>query len=106
MIFNFIDNSAVVLAAFEEQKKTGLNAIGEVAINYAKEETPVDTGRLRSSEDFAVRGDDVYIGTNVEYAPYIEFGHHSYPGVHYLRNAATNHSEQYKAIMKAALKGS
>ena len=48
--------------------------------------------------------DSVYIGTNVEYAPFIEFGHHSYAGVHFLRDAAANHSEEYKAILEESLK--
>lgn len=48
--------------------------------------------------------DSVYIGTNVEYAPYIEFGHHSYPAVHYLKNAAGNHSEEYRNILEESLK--
>lgn len=48
--------------------------------------------------------DSVYIGTNVEYAPFICFGHHSYAGVHFLRDAAANHSEEYKAILEESLK--
>lgn len=100
-----IDNSSEVLSAFEAQKERGLNTIGEVAIGYAKGDTPVDTGRLRSSEDFAVEGNDVYIGTNVEYAPYVEFGHHSYQGAHFLKNAAANHGDEYRAIMEASLRG-
>ena len=99
-----IDNSAEVLRAFESQKKRGLMAIGETAVGYAKEATPVDTGRLRNSEDYAVDGNDVYIGTNVEYAPYIEFGHGNYAGVHYLKNAAANHGDEYRNIMETSLK--
>lgn len=34
----------------------------------------VDTGRLRSSYDFQTGPDYVDIGSNVEYAPYLEFG--------------------------------
>lgn len=104
MNFRMVDNSDKILAAFESQKKRGLMAIGEAAVGHAKEDTPVDTGRLRNSEDYAVEGNDVYIGTNVEYAPYIEFGHGNYSGVHFLKNAASNHGAEYKNIMKASLK--
>lgn len=46
--------------------------------NRARELAPVDTGRLRSSITHK-RGKDrlgpyVKVGTNVEYAPYVEFG--------------------------------
>lgn len=52
----------------------------------------------------------VYIGTNVEYAPYVEYGHQQYggeghvPAKPFLRPAASQHNEEYKRIMEAALK--
>jgi phage gpG-like protein len=66
----------------------------------------VDTGRLRNSISHEVVENDVYIGTNVEYAPYVEYGEykHTTGKNHFLRDAATNHSEHYKKIMEAALK--
>ena len=35
---------------------------------------PFDTGRLRDSINTAVGRDEVIVGTNVEYAPYVEYG--------------------------------
>ena len=104
MTFEFIDNSAEVLKAFELQKKRGAMTIGETAVGYAKNDTPVDTGRLRNSEDYKVEEDGVYIGTNVEYAPYMEYGRSGYTGQHMLKNAAANHSAEYKNIMETSLK--
>lgn len=46
----------------------------------------------------------VYIGTNVEYAPYVEQGARGRAGVHMLQRAATEHSAEYKRIMEDALK--
>lgn len=44
----------------------------------AKRLAPVDTGRLRASIAQEIGGDDdglvARVGTNVEYAPYLEFG--------------------------------
>ena len=48
----------------------------------------------------------MYIGTNVEYAPYVEYGDnatHKTGGAHFLRDAAAEHGEHYKQIMEAAL---
>jgi len=36
--------------------------------------TPVDTGRLRSSTTLQFIGDTAKIGTNVQYAQYVEYG--------------------------------
>lgn len=62
------DNSGDILRELENKKAAALEAIGITAEAYAKLKTPVDTGRLRSSMTHSVKGDDVYIGTNVEYA--------------------------------------
>lgn len=91
---------------FDAAVKRGLEACGMVAETYAKQGAPVDTGRLRNSIAHAVVESEkaAYIGTNVEYAPFVEFGHHSYAGAHFLRDAAANHSEEYKAIIEESLK--
>lgn len=69
-----VDNRDKVLEATHEQVEKALEAIGLQAEGYVAMLTPVDTGRLRDSITHEVKGDTVYIGTNVEYAPYIEFG--------------------------------
>ena len=104
----FTDKSAEVLAAMRQQVLLGLEMMGQEAEGYAKDECPVDTGRLRNSIAHAVEGseDTVYIGTNVEYAPYVEYGDykHTTGKNHFLRDAAANHGDHYKALMEAALK--
>ena len=51
------------------------------------------------------KGSDVYIGTNVEYAPGIELGTHRSAGaVHFLQDAATNHTDEYKKLMEDSMK--
>lgn len=42
--------------------------------NDAKKNCPVDTGQLRQSITHEVEGNTGVIGTNVEYAPYVEYG--------------------------------
>lgn len=42
--------------------------------NDAKINAPVDTGMLRNSISHRIEGDTGIIGTNQEYAPYVEFG--------------------------------
>ena len=83
-----------------------LEKIGLVAERYAKEYAPVDTGRLRNSISHEVASDEgaVYIGTNVEYAPYQEFGTRYQSGTPFLRPAVENHLDEYKAIVENELK--
>ena len=51
------------------------------------------------------KGSGVYIGTNVEYATGIELGTHRSAGaVHFLQDAATNHSDEYKRLMEDSMK--
>ena len=64
----------------------------------------VDTGRLRNSISHTVDDEAAYIGTNVEYAPYVELGARGRQGVHMLQRAATEHADEYKQIMEDAMK--
>ena len=90
----------------------GLKKIGMRAVTYAKRLCPVDTGRLRNSITSYVSGDDVFIGSNVEYAKYVECGtgQQSLVGGNpllrgmkprpFLRPAATEHGKEYGEILK------
>lgn len=92
--------------ALESQIEQALIAIGMTAETYAKENCPVDTGRLRNSITHEVEMGDksAIIGTNVEYAAFVELGTSKMKARPYLRPAAESHSEEYKALVEAALK--
>ena len=104
MSYTYKDNTDEVLAALERAKKRGLEAIGLTAEGHAKKETPVDTGRLRNSISHETDDEAAYIGTNVEYAPYVELGARGRKGVHMLQRAASEHTDEYKRIMEDAMK--
>lgn len=97
------DNSGYFLAALPEQIAIALEAIGLTAEGYAKDLCPVDTGRLRNSISHARDDEAAYIGSNVEYAPYIELGTSRMKERPFLRPAASDHAEEYKQIAYAAL---
>lgn len=85
MGFKITDNSDKVMSAKETATKMALEAIGIRVEKYAKALCPVGTvestgkkgyrgGTLRNSITHEVDEDVVTIGSNVEYAPYIELG--------------------------------
>lgn len=102
----FTDNSDDVLGALIAARAQALEAIGMMAESYAKDDCPVDTGRLRNSITHAVENEEqaVYIGTNVEYGKFIELGTSRMRAKPYLKPAASHHSAEYKAIAESALK--
>lgn len=99
----FRDNSDEVLELSEKAKHRGLEAIGLTAEGHAKKITPVDTGRLRNSVSHATDDEAAYIGTNVEYAPYVELGTRGRQGKHMLQRAASEHADEYKQLMKGSM---
>lgn len=103
MKVEYTDNSEQVLSAMEKAKKRGLEAIGLTAEGHAKKITPVDTGRLRNSVSHATDDEAAYIGTNVEYAPYVELGTRGRQGKHMLQRAASEHADEYKQLMKGSM---
>ena len=79
----FEDNSDEVLKAFEDAWSGGLERIGLQAEGYAKDLCPVDTGALRNSISHKVDESEraVYVGSNNQYAAYVELGTgRYYPG--------------------------
>ncbi len=104
MIYTYKDNTDEVLSALKKAKKRGLEAIGLVAEGHAKKITPVDTGRLRNSISHTADDDAAYIGTNVEYAPYVELGSPTIKAHHMLQKAATEHTDEYKRLMEDSMK--
>jgi len=95
----FKDYSDQILKATKEQVKATLEAWGMLGESFAKQETPVDTGRLRNSITHETQGDFAVIGTNVEYAEPVEYNEkakHTVGNAHFMRNAVTQHNDEYK----------
>lgn len=102
--FELIDHSDEVIDEMKKTMERALEKIGMVGEAYAKEECPVDTGTLRDSISHAVDDNTAIIGTNVEYAPYVELGTSKMDAQPYLRPAVENHIKEYKEIAKGELK--
>lgn len=102
------DNTEEASQGIQRAIDRALEEIGLAAEGYAKRACPVDTGNLRNSITHAVESADnaVYIGTNVEYAPYVELGTSRQKAQPFLRPAASEHGAQYRQVLKKALGGS
>lgn len=84
-----------------------LEAIGIQAEGDVSMLAPVDTGRLRASITHETRPEEesVYIGTNVEYAAYVEYGTKKMKAQPYLKPGIMNNLDSYKQIAQQELKG-
>ena len=104
-----VDNSQAVLDALTTNLVKGLQMCGLVGEAHAKALCPVDTGRLRNSISHAhdISKKEAQIGTNVEYAPYVELGTRKpkREPKYFLKHAAEDHTDEYKSILENALKG-
>lgn len=100
------DNALAIVNAMDQALARALEEVGLVAEGYAKKACPVDTGRLRNSITHQVRPSEksVYIGTNVEYAPYVELSTSRTKAQPFLRPAAKDHEGTYKKIFEKNLK--
>ena len=104
MSISITDNSGAILTLLNKAKANGLEAIGLAAEGHAKKLCPVDTGTLRNSITHTYDSKFAYIGTNVEYAPYVENGTSKMKARPFLKPAATEHGEEYKKLMEDSLK--
>jgi HK97 gp10 family phage protein len=104
------NNAEQIAGAIKTSLAAALEEVGLAAEGFAKkkltENHSVDTGRLRNSVTHAIDmgGEAVYIGTNVEYAPYVELGTSRSEEKPYLRPAAQDHAREYRVIIEKHLK--
>lgn len=131
-------NKDAVLRELDRKVEKALTMIGEQAVGYAQEivhenegknaqkyvgEASERSGELANLMEFEVdmSDDSVIIGTDVEYAPYVEFGHlqevgrfvpkikkrlvkPQAPAYPFLRPALEKHLEEYNRIANDVLK--
>lgn len=103
------NNTNLILKALGERKSIALEAIGLQAENYAKLNLypghGKDTGRLQNSITHAQEDENTeVIGTNVEYAHYVELGTQRSKPIPYLKPAVMNHIDEYKRIVEQYLR--
>jgi HK97 gp10 family phage protein len=117
------DNTDAILKATDEAIYNALQTIGDKAADYAAGLAPIQTGNLKGSMTSEVSQGEkaVYVGTAVEYAPFVEFGHHQevgryvpdigkrlvreyVPAKPFLKPAIENHMDEYKHILESELK--
>lgn len=132
--FEINDMSEEIKAAAKEQILKALNHIGLKMVEYAQKLCPVDTGRLRQSITYQVDDDEtsVTVGSNSEYATYVELGtgEHSEVGGtpekrwvyrdpltgetrigvpqkprHFIKPAVADHESEWREIMHKELSG-
>lgn len=100
------DNTDEIKQAAQQAIMVALEAVGMVAEGYAKRKCPVDTGLLRNSITHTTDTADLaaYIGTNVEYAPYVEYGTRKTKAQPFLKPAANDHQGEYRDIFEYYMK--
>lgn len=105
MPVTFVSHAPECLSAEQKARNKALEIIGGKAESYAKKLCPVDTGRLRNSITHQQMDEHTeVVGTNVEYAPYVELGTHRMKAKPYLRPAAEGHTMEYKSILEYVMK--
>lgn len=97
-------NKKNILKEIQQKKKTALEAIGQYVEGEAKTNAPVDTGLLRSSINHKTTADKAVIGTNTEYAGFVEKGTRYQKAQPYLEPAVTKNINNIKHIAEKHFK--
>ena len=125
MSFRFTSYKKEILAEFKLKRARTLEIVGGTGERYTVEKLEqnhsVQSGVLKGSITHEPRGEDtVAIGTNIDYAPYVELGHHQQPGRYvpaikkrlvksyvpakpFLRPAIEGHVKQFENIIKTEM---
>ena len=106
MNVQFTDNSKEIIEAIQQATVRAMEKCGLTAEGYAKKLAPVDTGNLRNSITHDVDDGEpaAYIGTNVEYAPYVCLGTIHMKAQPFLKPAVAANANTYRKIIENELK--
>lgn len=106
------DYSSKVISETNDAIEQFLWQVGEAAETYAKRKCPVGTpestgikgyigGTLKNSIDHDADSQQMILGSNVEYCPYVEIGTYKMAARPFLRTALTEHTSTYKQLFKS-----
>ena len=96
-----LDNTDKFYKLLDEAKADILKDAGNFVTSEAKIMVPFDTGKLRSSLNNKMKGNDtVQIGTDVEYSTDVEFGTSKQRAQPYLLPAYEMNKEEIKNMMR------
>ena len=100
------DNSREISDDIKAALLRGLETCGASAERFAKKLAPYDTGNLRNSITHEVDEGEpaAYIGTNVEYAPYVCLGTIHMKAQPFLKPAVAANANTYRKIIEDELK--
>ena len=100
------DNSKEISENIKSALLRGLEKCGLTAERFAKKLAPYDTGNLRNSITHTVDDGEpaAYIGTDVEYAPYVCLGTIHMNAQPFLKPAVNDHKDEYRKILENSLK--
>lgn len=93
------------LQLMEAEKKKILEKIGEFVEGEAKDFCPVDTGDLRRSiKNVVVSDKEVQIGTDIDYAHFVEFGTIKQQAQPYLTPAFEANRNEIRRILEEGIR--
>ena len=90
---------ADVIRSANSAKKGALTMAAIVVNMDATMLAPVDTGNLRDSVTYEVDEDEARVGTNVDYAPHLEYGTVKMAAQPYLRPSLDNNKSQIEKMI-------
>lgn len=107
------NNTEYILNAINRALAEALAELGERVVYRAQQLCPVDTGRLRNSITYKLGGGsyefpghgesvgkEITIGSDVEYAAYVELGTSRTRAQPFLKPAAVDHADEYRRIIE------
>lgn len=110
------DNTEFILKAIDQALANAMDEIGAAMQSHAQQLCPVDTGRLRNSITYRLGGGGyafpgygaevsahehaVSVGSDVEYAAYVELGTSRTKAQPFLRPAAADYADEYRRMVE------
>ena len=98
-----VNNSWKFKQKLDENKLNALNEAGKFCVGKMDHYVPVDTGYLRSRNEYKIASNELYLQNDCFYAKFQEFGTYKMKAQPFMRPAVFNHKNEIGMIMAKEL---
>ena len=98
MIFQYINRKGKFKAKLKENERATLEEVGKFIKSKMDTYVPVDTGYLKSRNEWGIQQNELYVQNDCYYAKFQEYGTYKMRAQPFLRPAVFNHKKEIREI--------
>lgn len=103
-MIQIVNRAGKFMRQLKDNELEALKAVGEFCKNKMDEKVPIDTGYLKSRNEYKIASNELFLQNDAHYAGYVENGTSKMAAQPFMKPAVFNHLGDIKRITAEYLK--